>query len=194
VRRIGLLIGLMVCLFPHGSGALDLGMGLGIRTDITRGMMGSSVWFDATYLRVATGLTMKPDASSFKSWLNVGGFVKYPFTIGPLVLFPILGVEYELNLADADSTGTDLRPGLTAEDLAGLNMLSLEAGAGVGIRVHMDERTNTPWRLSLEAVFAYNPFMGFDFSTGLSFKANLLYGFSFPKKSRKPDDGSASAK
>jgi hypothetical protein len=194
VRRVWFLFCLLACLSPLGGAALDLGMGLGVRTDITLGKVGSSAWFDARYLRVSTGLTLKLDASSFKSWLNFGGLVKYPFTLGPLEIFPMLGAEYELNLSDTDSAGTDLRPGLTAGELAGLSTLCLEAGAGIGIRIHLDARTNTPWRVSLEALFGYNPSLSFDFQNGLSFKVNLMYGFTFPKKIKTPDGGGASTK
>jgi hypothetical protein len=64
--------------------------------------------------------------------LSLGVYAKYPFTLGPVAIFPIVGVEYVLNLTWMDDKGYDLRAGLSTP-ASSLNELWLKGGVGVDV-------------------------------------------------------------
>ena len=59
-----------------------------------------------------------------------------PFALGPVSLFPLLGIEYDLNLYLKDADGTDLKAGLTDQEKADLNQFWFKAGAGADFVVY----------------------------------------------------------
>lgn len=160
---------ILVC---QAGSALDVEAGWGVRADIFQGTIGSSLYFDAAYGRLSTGLTIYRDDVSFASWWSGSGVVKLPFTLGPVTIFPEIGADYELLLTNTDLAGISI-PGAA-------NQLWLLAGAGAGIVIHADQRTGTPWRVSLDVLAGWNPFAAPE--NAFTLKVDLLYGFVIPRK------------
>lgn len=77
--------------------------------------------------------TMGP-ANLYYNYVTLAGHLKWPFGGEPLSLFPLLGIEYRHNLV-YDNGGTDMRPTLTSQQLADLNELWIEIGAGMDLWV-----------------------------------------------------------
>jgi len=118
---------------------------------VTQTPIGITAFLDATYAQVAVGyLVANGGNTSYydsvggvntvdttlgldlnTTFLALSAFAKYPFKVGRLVLFPLLGVEYDLNLAYTDANGNDLKGTLANPEDA--NQLWLKAGAGLDI-------------------------------------------------------------
>ena len=90
--------------------------------------MSKRAFFDATYIQVSIGYmfingghltttvngsSSSSDVSGSLSYLTFAAYLKYPFDIGPIELFPLLGIEYRQNLTDKDA-----RAALSAESEA----------------------------------------------------------------------------
>lgn len=110
---------------------------------------GFTAAFDATYVEASLGLagssnlrTVTNTASGGSTSTNTtdlaqaGGYLtlsllgKYPFALGPLSLFPLLGIQYDLNLWLKDENGDDLRSTYTAQELRDANSLWFRFGVG----------------------------------------------------------------
>ena len=73
------------------------------------------VYFESTYLQLATGYRMF-DGQTFKgtagtsevsakySYVSIAGYGKFPLRLGPVILVPTVGVEYDITLS-ADLSG-----------------------------------------------------------------------------------------
>jgi len=108
--------------------------------------LGVSAFFDATYLQAAIGYEVANGGSSTVSgtgvttttsslnqnlsYLLFSAYGKYPFKLGPVSLFPLLGITYLLNLTYTDSSGNNLKSGLTSQEQADLNQLWIRGGVG----------------------------------------------------------------
>jgi len=131
--------------YPHFKGQLS-GTSVEVKESVTPTDI--MAFFDATYLQASVGymfinggsITMKAGGSSSTS--SVSGSLSYvtfalygklPLAIGPVRVFPLLGFQYRLNLTYTDADGNDLKPALTSQELADLNELWIEGGAGVDI-------------------------------------------------------------
>jgi hypothetical protein len=117
--------------------------------------LGFSAWFDANYGMAAIGFRANgnthntlttdglggPDStetdddasSGFLTFMVLG---RYPFSLGPVTLFPLLGIEYDQNLYWKDVDGTDLKASLTDEEKGYLNQFWFKAGAGADITLY----------------------------------------------------------
>ena len=73
--------------------------------------------------------------SDAMTYLSLGLLFKYPFDMTDFYVFPILGVEYDLNLGYKDGEGNDLKADMSAEERANLDMLWLKAGCGLDIPI-----------------------------------------------------------
>ncbi len=101
-------------------------------------------FFDATYVVFQIGLALnrgstEPTGASTTNafaavltGLSLAAFAKYPFTIGPVAIFPLVGVEYVRNLSFADNKGDNLKAGLSGP-ASSLNELWLKGGIGVDV-------------------------------------------------------------
>jgi len=101
-------------------------------------------FFDATYVLFQFGYSLnrgstEPSAASTSTafaavltGLSFGVAVKYPFVIGPVTIFPLIGAEYKLNLTYSDDKGDDLKAGLSSSSGA-LNEVWLKGGVGVDL-------------------------------------------------------------
>jgi hypothetical protein len=111
-----------------------------------------SAWFDAMYGMASIGF--RANGLTHRTITNVGPFApagsesdtderwgylsfsllgRYPFALGPVRLFPLLGIEYDLNLYHKDSDGTDLKASLTDEEKGYLNQFWFKFGVGADI-------------------------------------------------------------
>ena len=70
-----------------------------------------------------------------ETYLGVGVVLKYPFVFDKFSLFPLLGVESDLNLSYRDAAGNDLKSSLTIDEIDHLNMYFLKLGVGADINV-----------------------------------------------------------
>ena len=101
-------------------------------------------FFDATYVELHVGYTLirgstEPAAVStttafaaLLTGLTIGASVKYPFDLGPVAIFPIVGVDYTFNLGYSDDKGNDLKAGLAGPRSA-LDELWVRGGLGVDV-------------------------------------------------------------
>lgn len=104
------------------------------------------VFVDLTYLQLSAGYVMvngatgtigigsatsTMDLKGSLTYISFAGYLKYPFQLGAVSLFPLIGVEYKLNLTDKDGNGNDVKPALTSQQQADLNELWIEGGAGM---------------------------------------------------------------
>lgn len=114
---------------------------------------GFAACLDATYAQVTVGLrgngnthekwtgiigtntfSGEPDDNNSSGFLALGLLGKYPFGLGKtLTVFPLLGIEYDLNLWLKDQDGVDLKASMTDEDKADLNQFWFKGGAGVDL-------------------------------------------------------------
>ncbi len=183
MRRQVLLSAVIILVCSYTASGLEIGLGWGVRADIFLGTVGSSLYFDATYGRASTGLTIYSDATSYAAWWDFSAFARFPFSLGPVALSPLVGAEYEINLIKTDLSGVDLRPTMTADQLSALDRLWLEAGVSVGFLAHMDGRTGIPWSAAIEVLGCYNVLAGANPSAvPFTLKVNLMYGFAIPGK------------
>jgi hypothetical protein len=116
---------------------------------------GFSTYFDATYGVAAIGfrangntkyewtrITGPITINDFSEDGNRSGFLslsllgRYPFTLGPVTLFPLLGIEYDLNLYYKDENGANLKAGFDAQQKADLNQFWFKFGVGSDISVY----------------------------------------------------------
>ena len=101
-------------------------------------------FFDAKYVLLHIGYTLnrgstEPAATStttgfaaLLTGLSFGVAVKYPFVIGPVDVFPLIGAEYKLNLTYTDDKDDDLKSGLGGSRSA-LDELWVKGGVGVDV-------------------------------------------------------------
>jgi hypothetical protein len=101
-------------------------------------------FFDATWFELHVGYTLvrgstEPAAVSTTTGfaaivqgLTFGASVKYPFDLGPVAIFPIVGIDYTLNLGYSDDKGDDLKGGIAGPQSA-LDELWVRAGLGVDV-------------------------------------------------------------
>lgn len=69
------------------------------------------------------------------TYLTLGAFGKYPVVVGSLTVFPLLGLEYKLNLVAEDADGKDLKEDITSKQESNLNELWIKAGAGADFKI-----------------------------------------------------------
>lgn len=101
-------------------------------------------FFDATYLQASFGAMMAniitQDATgkfvAFSGdlfYLDFSAFAKLPLAFGPVTLFPLVGIEYKLDLTYVDANNNDLKAALPSQAQLDLNELWVEGGIGADI-------------------------------------------------------------
>jgi small nuclear ribonucleoprotein (snRNP)-like protein len=81
------------------------------------------------------GSTSEGKAGYSYSYMTLAAYLKYPFSVGPVKLFPLLGIDYRLNLVYTDDDHNDLKSTLTSQQQADLNEIWIEAGAGIDVSI-----------------------------------------------------------
>ena len=108
-----------------------------------------NVYLDATYVQAILTYSMRLSGSydstgafsgsgeytNKETYFGVCILMKYPFIFGKLSLFPLLGMESDLNLSYTDKNGTDLKPLLTTIELEHLNKYFIKAGLGADVNL-----------------------------------------------------------
>jgi hypothetical protein len=77
-----------------------------------------------------TTSTLTDADTGLKGYLALSLYAKYPFTVGQWVLFPLLGIERDVNLLVHDSNGNDLRGSMTDQQLGNETQTWVKAGVG----------------------------------------------------------------
>jgi hypothetical protein len=99
---------------------------------------GAKVFIDATYIEAGVGIlanstSYTTDGSSSNgfngTWLAISALGKYPVPLGSFTIFPMLGIEYDLNLSYYDGTGADIK---SAFEAAGYSADQFWIKGGVG--------------------------------------------------------------
>jgi hypothetical protein len=120
-------------------------------------LMGGFAYFDAKYAQLSLGICRSSSIIAkkttddlgvmggsvdevfsdypAKTYLSLGLLGKYPIQMTGFALFPILGFEYDLNVAYKDSEGNDLKEGLSGAEKSSLNQFWIKAGLGLDIPV-----------------------------------------------------------
>ena len=108
-----------------------------------------SVFIDVAYVQAAVAYGMRVSGSydsegSFsgsgvytnkETYLGLIVLLKYPFELANFVLFPLVGLESDLNLTYRDESGSDLKSILTLDEKDHLNMYFIKFGAGADISI-----------------------------------------------------------
>ena len=134
MAKKSLAVLVFTALVAGGAFAIDMSAGLGgnfavnfdsfkfeydgEKFDMSRTMTGGgfSAFFDATFVEANIGMLfggtkLKYDGESFDdaseslSYLTLGLFGKYPFNLGAMSLFPLLGVQFDIGLSAKDNDG-----------------------------------------------------------------------------------------
>jgi len=105
---------------------------------------------DLTYLQISAGYMMVNGMTVTEigggpnvittlmnslTYVSFAGYFKYPFHVGVVTIFPLLGVEYKLNLTYKAGNGNDVKSTLTSQEQADLNELWIEGGAGMDFAI-----------------------------------------------------------
>lgn len=121
-------------------------------------MLGTSIpidfmaFIDLTYLQLAAGYQMvngshlkttttgpssttDVDNKGTLGFISFAGYFKYPIRLGSITLFPMLGVEYDMNIIAKDGSGNDLRAFWTDQQKTDANELFIKGGLGADISV-----------------------------------------------------------
>jgi hypothetical protein len=136
------------------SDSIEVGA-VSMKTSASLNMITAKAFVDATYVEIGVGFTTNLKKQKAKgtfvgvpmtdydinddgpvgSWLAVQALGKYPFKVGSFDVFPLVGIEYDLNLGYKDPDGNDLKTGMDADEKANLNMLWIKAGVGADFSV-----------------------------------------------------------
>jgi hypothetical protein len=110
-------------------------------------LLGASAVYAMDYLQVGIGYTVSlgatysytntststsggNDITDMQSFLAFSVLGKYPIRLGSTTLFPLAGIEYDLNLTYTDESGNDLKSTSSDTWVSGLNHLYLQLGVG----------------------------------------------------------------
>jgi len=104
---------------------------------------GGFLFFDASYIEASVGVffgTMKYDAQawifalsgdfgSFTS-VNVGALGKYPLELDSFILYPLLGLEYDINIVATNTSGNPIKDKDGNENAMQFSALWVKGGIG----------------------------------------------------------------
>jgi hypothetical protein len=125
--------------------------------NLTTAPFAFSASLDVTYAQAAVGLrgngnthrktattssgttsTTESDDNRSAGFLSLELLGKFPFTVGKFRIFPLLGIEYDLNLWLKDQAGADLRSAMSDQEKSDLNQFWFKGGAGVDFSLAPD--------------------------------------------------------
>jgi hypothetical protein len=123
----------------------DLGLGLGASTGGT--------WKDDAFEGIDyTGLgdyVASGDITNKQLFMITSADLKLPLQMGSFAFFPLIGMEYDLNLSYTDKDGNDLKSGMSDTGKSMLNRFYLKAGIG------LDFAVSSTMLLRMEAIYGY---------------------------------------
>ena len=166
---------------------------LGVSAEVKEEMKPIDIkaFIDLTYLQVSAGYMMAngatgtivvggststTDLKGSLTYVSFAAYLKYPF-LGPPksvfpTIFPLLGVEYKLNLTAKDDSGNDMKSTMTSQEQADLNELWIEAGVGMDL-------TLGSFYFRPEVIFGFKPLSSTDNDTVSAAKASGWTSISF---------------
>jgi hypothetical protein len=130
--------------------------GLGYKDSENLSVFGANAFINSKYILFSLGYAQTSSSASYTVKDNLLGFGdssgstsnapvkisvalaiygKYPIDLSGLTLFPIVGIEYDLNLSYKDSDANDLTTTMTSNEKADLNALFIKAGLSADIPV-----------------------------------------------------------
>ena len=80
--------------------------------------------------------TSESDVDGRAGYLSFSLLGRYPFALGPVSIFPLLGMEYDLNLYYQDIDGNDLKARFPDQEKADLNQFWFKAGVAADIALY----------------------------------------------------------
>ena len=83
--------------------------------------------------------------------LGLGGMLKLPFSLGPLTIYPFVGLDYLFNVAFVDDKGNNLATTVPLDGLARRGGPWISGGLGA------DVMTYDIFHFRVEAAFCFNP-------------------------------------
>jgi hypothetical protein len=103
-------------------------------------------FIDAKYIEGSLGFAFdtknyKVDGTSYTNgnhgtWIAISALGKYPVELSGFTLFPMAGLEYDLNLSYVDANGNDVKSGASADQKAALNYFLIKGGVGADVPVN----------------------------------------------------------
>jgi hypothetical protein len=129
----------------------DSNSSLAVSSDLTNTALPfhAELFLDGQYFRIGAGYrlavlghqgqtqtvsgstsTVVDQDTGTKGYLSLSVYVKYPFHVGPFLLYPLLGLEQDTLLLYLDANGNDVRGTLSLQQLANENQVWIKAGMG----------------------------------------------------------------
>jgi len=112
------------------EGLLPIGFHAFVDTRYLIGSVGFSITQGGTLAVTVGGSTATGGLVGTLEYVDFALYLKYPLRFGTNEFFPLLGLQYKLNVAYLDAAGTDVTPLLSAQEVADLSELWLKAGVG----------------------------------------------------------------
>jgi hypothetical protein len=124
---------------------------LAVSSDLTNTSLPfhAELFFDGQYFRLGAGYrlavlghqaqtqtisgttnTIVDQDMGLKGYLSLSIYAKYPFQVGPFILFPLLGLEKDILLLSLDANWNDVRGTLTSQQLANEDQIWIKGGMG----------------------------------------------------------------
>jgi hypothetical protein len=120
------------------------------------------------------------------TYLTFGAYARLPFRLGAMELFPLAGVEYDLNMTYTDENGYDKKSSTAEPYYSGLNHLYLKAGIGAIFdlgKLAVCPEIAFGWKVKSEADTADESTMvnvnGWNSSTAIETKLDVGLVFAF---------------
>jgi hypothetical protein len=123
---------------------------VGVSDDVTisKSAFGAKVFFDATYVEASVGFQTNSKSYKVKStsgtdsysdgdvgtWITLAALGKYPFKLGSVSIFPLVGAQFNYCLSYKDSDGNDLKSAAADADYD-YNQFMLKGGIGADFAV-----------------------------------------------------------
>lgn len=139
-----------------GTGKIPIiGTDVSVNSDTTKNFLGAHIFFDATYIRLGlgadfsvngsktegngslAGLTVKPSGSNAdyrETNFDISILGKYPFKLGLVDLYPMLGFDFAFNVAAQDGD-TDLRKNASDSWKKDMNHYYFVLGLGADVNL-----------------------------------------------------------
>jgi hypothetical protein len=108
-------------------------LSVGGYVDAAYGRLGVACLMDTGTTQPSPSTPIAQYFSAYLMRLVFSAAAKYPFAIGPVKAFPMVGVEYRLPIVYHDDKSQDLLAALAAADRAALQELWVQGGAGADI-------------------------------------------------------------
>ena len=83
----------------------------------------------------STSTLVNTDIAATKGYLSIAVLGKYPLALGPVSLFPLIGLAVDFNVLAMDASGNDLKASMTDQQKADENQFWVKAGVGADVMI-----------------------------------------------------------